>query len=397
MRHLVFLVWSTFVGEVWTTIMVRVDVLIYGGGIAGLWTLALLRHAGYCALLLENSGLGAGQTIQSQGIIHGGLKYTIPGVSDLASAKAIRKMPARWKRNLEGLDVPDLSAATVHSRECLFWIPSGSRLGIKEKMSQIGLRLLQAKPREVPKAAWPSILSASTKVYAAPEPVLDTGSLLSALATANSGWIRLYEKGWPLVEAKVTVLTAGRGNADLLQRFGHDPDMMQLRPLCMVLLKGALPRIYGHCGEGGKTALTITSHPWQGQIVWQIGGEIAERFANETDYVRVQQGASEILKSHFPDLDMRGLQIGAYPAFRAEARKSQGRRPSGVQVKELAPNLIVAWPTKLALAPVLAEEILSMVSKTTRPSGTAGVAPPDLPVPPVAPYPWEHAQWFSAS
>ncbi|HEV2349519.1 MAG TPA: FAD-dependent oxidoreductase [Terriglobia bacterium] len=376
--------------------MARVDVLIYGGGIAGLWTLALLRHAGYSTLLLENSGLGAGQTIQSQGIIHGGLKYALPGVGDRASAKAIREMPARWQRSLEGLDVPDLSTATVHSQECLFWIPSGSRLSVNKMVSQIGLQFLRAKPREVPKASWPAILSTATKVYAAPEPVLDTGSLLSAIATANSGWVRLHDKGSAPVNARVTVLTAGKGNADLLQSFGHNPNTMQLRPLGMIMLKGALPRIYGHCVEGGKAALTITSHPWQDQIVWQIGGEIAERYANESDYVKVRMGGVETLESHFPDLDMRKLQIATYRAVRAEAATSLRRRPSAAQVMALAPHLMVAWPTKLALAPVLAEKILSVVSKNIRPSGVADVTPPDLPIPSVAPYPWEHAQWFSA-
>lgn len=374
--------------------MAQVDVLIYGGGIAGLWTLALLRHAGYSAVLLENSALGAGQTIQSQGIIHGGFKYAIPGAGDLASAKAIRKMPGRWKRNLDGLDVPDLSTATVHSRECLFWIPSGSRLRIKEK---IGVRMLHAIPRKLARAEWPGILSTATSVYAVPEPVLDTGSLLRGLAGANSEWVKLYKKSSPQIDAKVTVLTAGRGNADLLRRFGHDPDIMQLRPLCMILLKGDLPRIFGHCVEGSKAALTITSHPWQGQIVWQMGGEIAERFANETDYATVRKGAMQTLQSHFPGLDLSGIQIATYAAARAEARTKQGRRPSGAHVMALAPNLIVAWPTKLALAPVLADEILSEVSKSTKPSGAASVTLPDLPVPPVAPYPWEHAQWFSAS
>jgi glycine/D-amino acid oxidase-like deaminating enzyme len=377
--------------------MARVDILIHGGGIAGLWTLALLRHAGYNALLLEKSGLGAGQTIQSQGIIHGGLKYALPGVGDVASAKEIRQMPARWKRNLEGLDIPDLSTTTVHSQECLFWIPSRPGLSIKRVVSQVGLQLLHAKPREVPKSAWPAILSTSAKVYAAPEPVLDTGSMLTAIATANSRWVKLYQKDRPEIEARVNILTAGGGNGDLLKRFGHDPSMMQLRPLRMILLKGALPRIYGHCVEGGKTALTITSHPWQDQIVWQIGGEIAERFANETDYARVQRGAVDTLKLHFPDLDMRGLQIASYGAVRAEERKTLGRRPSGVHVNELAPNLIVAWPTKLALAPALADRVLSIVSKTIKPSGSTDAVLPDVPIPPVAPYPWEHAQWFSAS
>jgi hypothetical protein len=57
-------------------------------------------------------------------------------------------------------------------------------------------------------------------------------------------------------------------------------DLMQCRPLGMVLLRGKLPRFFGHCIVGGKTGLTITS-PVQG--IWQIGGEIAEQLASESD------------------------------------------------------------------------------------------------------------------
>ncbi|HCS51023.1 MAG TPA: FAD-dependent oxidoreductase, partial [Planctomycetaceae bacterium] len=56
------------------------DIVIIGGGIAGLWTLDELRRNGVRALLLENRTLGFGQTISSQGIIHGGLKYSLKGV-----------------------------------------------------------------------------------------------------------------------------------------------------------------------------------------------------------------------------------------------------------------------------------------------------------------------------
>jgi len=377
--------------------MTPVDVLIYGGGIAGLWTLATLRHAGYSALLLENSGLGAGQTIQSQGIIHGGFKYAIPGIRDLDATAAIREMPARWWRSLKGLEAPDLSTARVHSEECLFWLPAGSGLRIRQSIDQAGLRLLRAKPRELSKSEWPAILSGAASVYAVSEPVLDTGSVLKALATGCAEWVKFYEKDTPPVEAKVTVLTSGRGNADLLPRLGYKRNIMQLRPLCMLMLKGALPQIYGHCVEGGKAALTITSHPFQGQTVWQIGGEIAERYADQNDYARVRKDAVAALISHFPNFDMSGLQIAAYPAVRAEARTRLGRRPSGAQVLAVAPNLIAAWPTKLALAPILADEILKMVSRSTRPSGAAEVSPPELPVPHVAPYPWEQAEWFSVN
>ncbi|HEY3967359.1 MAG TPA: FAD-dependent oxidoreductase, partial [Planctomycetaceae bacterium] len=54
----------------------ELDVLIFGGGAAGLWLLDQLARRGDCVLLLEAGRLGLGQTVGSQGIIHGGLKYT---------------------------------------------------------------------------------------------------------------------------------------------------------------------------------------------------------------------------------------------------------------------------------------------------------------------------------
>ena len=50
------------------------DIIIFGGGIAGLWLLNRLHNEGYQAILLETEALGGSQTIASQGIIHGGLK-----------------------------------------------------------------------------------------------------------------------------------------------------------------------------------------------------------------------------------------------------------------------------------------------------------------------------------
>src|SRR5215475_1202954 len=55
--------------------VVDIDVMIVGGGIAGLWTLAELVRHGHDAHLIEAQRLGEGQTIGAQGIIHGGLKY----------------------------------------------------------------------------------------------------------------------------------------------------------------------------------------------------------------------------------------------------------------------------------------------------------------------------------
>jgi glycerol-3-phosphate dehydrogenase len=77
------------------------DIIIHGGGIAGLWILNLLKNLGYDALLIEPHGIGGIQTIASQGIIHSGLKYVLGGkINPLA--RAISTMPEVWKSALRG-------------------------------------------------------------------------------------------------------------------------------------------------------------------------------------------------------------------------------------------------------------------------------------------------------
>src|SRR5688572_15603078 len=93
---------------------IPLDVLVFGGGVAGLWLLDELRRKGYSALLVEHRALGTGQTVGSQGIIHGGLKYMFDGNINPA-AKAISEMPVIWREALEGKREPDLSGVPVRS------------------------------------------------------------------------------------------------------------------------------------------------------------------------------------------------------------------------------------------------------------------------------------------
>lgn len=388
----------------------QLDVLIFGGGAAGLWCLERFRGAGYRALLLESAALGRGQTIQAQGIIHGGGKYALRGVRDFAAVNTVKEMPERWRRSLAGKMEPDLRGARVLSERCHLWLPRGSALarvqswGFMSVVAKAGL--LSTPPEAVPESAWPEALSGSAlAVYALAEPVIATGSLLQSLASHHQKYIRAYTGAVSfsgeevrLVDAvlkpRSIVLAAGEGNADLLRKAGVGGESMQRRPLAMILLRGALPPLFGHCIVGGKTQLTVTT---PGPGLWQIGGEIAERLAHEPDDNLVRRKAWDEIRRRLPGLDLARAEITIYRAVRAESRTSDQRRPSGVHVGRVAPRIIVAWPTKLSLAPVLAEEVFAMITdELKKPGGYNEDGLPPWPAPPVARYPWEEAEWFPA-
>ena len=94
--------------------LITTDVAIIGGGIAGLWLNARLRKLGYSTLLLEQQQLGGGQSLCSQGIIHGGTKYALQGALT-GSSEAIADMPGRWQAALDGNGERDLSSVQLLS------------------------------------------------------------------------------------------------------------------------------------------------------------------------------------------------------------------------------------------------------------------------------------------
>jgi glycine/D-amino acid oxidase-like deaminating enzyme len=388
----------------------RLDVLVFGGGAAGLWCLDRFRRAGYHAILLESTALGSGQTIQAQGIIHGGGKYALRGVRDFEAVRATRLMPDRWRRSLAAELEPFLADTQILSDHCHLWLPRGSALAWLQSWGIMGFAgktgLLATRPDKLPQAAWPEALRDSAlAVYSLAEPVIATGSFLNALAAQHRHAIFLYDAAAlqfsadgvhardVFLQPRAMVLTAGVGNGELLRRAGLKEDLMQRRPLGMVLLRGDLPPLFGHCIVGGKTGLTITT-PVRG--VWQVGGEIAERLAGEENAAVARSIALSEIRRWLPRLDLRRAEIAIYRAVRAEARTAALRRPSGVHASPVAPALVVAWPTKLSMVPVLAEEVFEILQLDLKePSGYDET--PSWPTPDVAQYPWEKAEWFAVN
>ena len=110
---------------------ITLDVLIVGGGIAGLWLLDECRRSGYDVLLLESKALGSGQTIASQGILHGGLKYSLARASN-GFINNIKKMPPIWQACLSGLREPNISSVRLRGKSVfhqllLSWLKTSGR------------------------------------------------------------------------------------------------------------------------------------------------------------------------------------------------------------------------------------------------------------------------------
>src|SRR5690606_37563544 len=121
----------------------------------GLWTLDELSRHGYSALLIESAALGSGQTVASQGIIHGGLKYTLAGALT-SSAQMIRQMPLIWRECLAGTRLPDLAAVQMRSEHCYLWRTES----LMSQFGMVGARVgLRVKPNKLAKDQWPKVLS----------------------------------------------------------------------------------------------------------------------------------------------------------------------------------------------------------------------------------------------
>ena len=374
-----------------------------------MWLLDALTRAGYCAVLIEKHALGQGQTVCAQGIIHSGLKYTLRG-SMTASASAIRDMPGLWRRCLTGDTQPDLSATRVRSDFCYLWRTQS----ITSKLGMVGARAgLKVKPIRLPPGELPDVLTdCPGGVFRLDEQVIAPETMLQTLLDRHrQRIIQASEVDFELQDGRVAALTlqgvrvvpehvvlsAGAGNAALRQAIGLSNPCMQKRPLHMVMMRGELPMLQGHCVDGAKTRATITSdHDAQGRVVWQVGGQIAEDGVAMSPDVFLPYAKREV-QTVLPGLNLNAIQWASYRVDRAEYASPSGKRPENHSVI-VEGNVITAWPTKLAMAPVLADDIVSRLGPPQAEDNLGKLADKlaDLPRPVVADPPWETPQQWTS-
>ncbi|MFJ3482838.1 NAD(P)/FAD-dependent oxidoreductase [Pseudomonas sp. NPDC090202] len=383
---------------------ISTDVLIVGAGVAGLWLNARLRRQGFSTIVVESASLGGGQTVKSQGIIHGGAKYALHGALSGAS-EAIADMPRRWREALAGKGELNLSGVRLLSEAHYLWSPgtiAGNLTSFFASKAVRG-RVDQVKGSELPPALQDPRFKG--KVYRLAELVIDVPSLIGQLAELAGDSLLAGEHIEPLhhegelvglrvdgrdIHAQRIVLSAGAGNADLLKALNVSHPAMQRRPLHMVMLKGpALKPLYAHClGGGPKPRITVTTHPAaDGQWVWYLGGDISEGDAVAREPAEQIAVAKKELGQLLPWIDLSQAQFATLRVDRAEPQQSGLTRPDNAFL-DVQGRLMVGWPTKLALAPDFADRVLASLSRDDihpipQPART------DLPRPPLAQPVWD--------
>ncbi|HEX5277318.1 MAG TPA: FAD-dependent oxidoreductase [Fluviicoccus sp.] len=359
---------------------VAVDCLILGGGLSGLWLLNVLRKAGYSTLLVhDNRELGGLQSLNSAGMIHGGARV---GANLINRIEQLQDMPAIWENCLRGSGEMDLRGVRILSPEQHLWGPGGWR----NRASLLAAAAnTSGKIRKLGRDHFPSLLRSPGfrgDVYRIEHPVIDCVSLLEELARPHGDCI--YQAGQQDVhiqtddlhvskavfvrKGKVQLrihprqvfLTAGSGNAALLQDIGVNQPLMERRPIHMVCIHHPeLPEFHGHCfTDGRRPRLTISTHRQaDGSRLWYIAGTIAESGASRDETLQIQAVKAE-LQALLPWQSLQGARFRGFIIDRIHPSGTLPWRPVQACVRPFGNNWLV-WPTRLALAPNAGHQVMA--------------------------------------
>lgn len=380
------------------------DIVIFGAGIAGLWTFNRLKSLGYDALLLEKNAIGCGQTIASQGIIHSGLKFSLAGkVNKLA--QTISQMPDIWRDALAGNGDVDLRAAHVNANSQHLLIPSGFMGGLTALVTQ---KALGKHVHTVAKDQWPEELKQSgfkgTCIFMG-EPVLDIPSVLRALSAPYMNSIRKIsddEAAAPFeflkkhnIVTKRVIFTSAKSNLKIAQNNNHTKGLeTQHRPLLQGMIKNAPFPLWAHLvGNSDKPVASITSHETQdGSLVWYLGGRVAER-PKEDDPINVYHDALKAFRDYLPNIDLSAIEWDVLPIDRVEGKSKTDSWMPDTPTIHHTQDALYCWPTKLTFAPMLSDMVLEELQKNNIAPSHKTSDFTSLDNVSITQTPWDMAQW----
>ncbi|MDE0420201.1 MAG: FAD-dependent oxidoreductase [Gammaproteobacteria bacterium] len=310
-----------------------VDAAIVGGGISGLWIANLLAERGLSVVVCEARGVGGEQTLASQGIVHGGVKYTLDGTAPLVSA--LEAMPNRWRACLGGEGEVDLRGVDVLAERVRFH-RGPETLDLDDFVLDV-----PALVRHLAEGVAERIAALAV----GPESLVPGG-----------GGIEQIELDACTIRARVYVFAAGAGNEALAKRAGFVDVNLRHRPLRQTVVR--LRRhagIFAHWAPACETepTLTVTSH---GALL-SVGGKVADAGANRDEACHVRD-VRALLREGFPALDLADAGFATFVAVRAEPTADAIRDIPDAFVARHG-NCLTCLPVKLSLAPRLGDLVLA--------------------------------------
>ncbi|MGH1377673.1 MAG: FAD-dependent oxidoreductase [Alphaproteobacteria bacterium] len=349
------------------------DIVIFGAGIAGLWTFNHLKSLGYDVLLLEKESIGCGQTIASQGIIHSGLKFSLAGkVNSLA--KSISAMPDLWRDALDGKGSVDLRSAKISAQSQQLLIPAGFMGGLTKLVTK---KALGKTVHEIPHDQWSQDIKSSGfkgSVIFMGEPVLDIPSVIRALADPYKSSIKKIteeQASFPFdflknhnITPKRIIFTGAGSNHNIAKSNNHDDGLAtQKRPLMQGMIKNAPFPLFAHLvGKTDKPVASITTHNMSdGTLIWYLGGGVAER-SKESDPEDVYKDAISALNSYLPKIDLSNIEWSTLPIDRVEGKSKTDSWMPDTPTIHNTDDALYCWPTKLTFAPMLSDIILETLN-----------------------------------
>lgn len=395
---------------------VHVDIAIIGGGVAGLWLLNRACNAGYNAVLFEQNALGSDQTVASQGMIHGGVKYALSGALSGAS-ESIADMPAHWRRCMNGEGDVDLRGTHILSDHFYMW---SSQSAVSKITTFLASKALRGRVDALKKNDYPSVFcnpAFKGSLYKLVDIVIDTQSLMDVLRKPHAD--RIFAIDWTQsqlqknnegaaivinigseavrINSQICVLAAGKGNGELLQQLDAKKPAMQLRPLQQVMVRHRHHHaLYAHCvGTDSKPRLTISSHRDGEYTVWYLGGQLAEEGASLSADILIQRARKE-LQTLFSWLDWTDAEWATLPVERAEPAQPGMLRPDNAWLSacDNLSNCVAAWPTKLTLVPNLGNLLIEyLAQKKIVPMNKDKIPAAVSRMKIIAPTPWQDANW----
>ncbi|MDV7202481.1 FAD-dependent oxidoreductase [Mycolicibacterium fortuitum] len=350
------------------------DVVVIGAGASGVLTSSALSAKGLEVTLIDRRGLAAEQSSHSHGYMHRGHIYQKPSPELVL---ALQTGADRWKDELTAVGVKPLNENAVvgfiheHNAKVAAgaWREAGLQFGKAEAVPGVNHDALpfcyDTREQTYDFTAW---FEAARSRH--------LGNVRTVQATAT-GLLRddreivgvrvdIGERTLVL-RSRFVVLAAGTGNLDLVSTATtYRGRAMNRLSFMLVLAARGLPRLSLVSPENGTYGLFMVSRHTDEMDYWLVSNFVSYSDVSCTRNAAALwiRGVVRLMNMYtFALNDNYSPEWAIYPAAKGELRSNRNQIEKHTTENYRLNNVCVAAPTKLTLAPLLADDIAAHVLK----------------------------------